>query len=226
MATGPLFVPPLFQPQNDEGLSIPGGLLSFFLGDSSTPSPVYSNQALTIALTQPVEADDTGTFPKIFIDPTVTYKVVLTGPDDGIVAPTEYFSVYPYKLAWPETQTTYFDLPFSWPNAAPEASEILAIYTAVRPQRFPSNFDGTADGYKKAWGNVITAPSVEQIVRCYHLNVTLKGYMRIAATTGAIDFFTDAGAPFDLDTGEFITWRAVDASTLATLSWTITGINL
>ncbi len=216
---GPLFTAPLFQPQNIAGLSIPGAILTFFLGDSATPAAVYLDPEFTEDVTS-VTADDTGTFPKIFVDPAITYKVVLTGPDDMINPPTEYFSVYPYKGVWPSGSSSFEDIGFSWLNADPLTTDIIGMYTAIRPQTIPGNFDGTPSGGAKAYGNVLTDPGAEAVVWCYHLNVTAVGYMRIQAD-GTIDFFTDGGSEVALDTGEFIVWRLTADSDFANLSWTI-----
>jgi hypothetical protein len=226
MASGPFFVSPHAQPQDIAGLSIPGAILSFFLTGSDTPVTVYANETLTTPLGTTVTADATGTFAVIYLDPTKTYKVKLTGPDDGITAPTEYWTVDPYILPWPVTQTVYFDKTYEFLGSAPQTAEVVGMYTAVRPQRFYGNFDGTSVGQAKANGVWLDAPTAETIVQCYLNNATLVGYMRIK-TTLVVDFFTDGGNPFDMDADEYLVWKVVAAdATLGRGTWTTPGVNL
>lgn len=56
-----------------------GGFLHFYITTTSTPTDTYSNPALTIPNTNPIELDTAGRLPDdVFLDPAVTYKVVLT----------------------------------------------------------------------------------------------------------------------------------------------------
>lgn len=59
-------------------IGIPGALLFFYLSGTSTPTNTYSDQGLTVPNTNPVVANQAGQFPSIFLDPAITYKVVLT----------------------------------------------------------------------------------------------------------------------------------------------------
>lgn len=231
MASGPRFYAPFYTQFDAAGVTVPRALLNFYLTESDTRTPTYADQALTVENTNPVEALDNGVFPSIFIDPTITYKVVATYPDDGITEPVEFWTADPYKLPWPAGVFDYFDQPFQFLGGAPPLThEIMGIYTAIRPQRIFGNFDGTGLGYKKAWGNWLTAPAAEVIVDAYLNNTggVRVGYMRIAAATGATDFFTGGGLPIDLDSGECLIWRGplVAPTLLADGSWTIPGYNL
>jgi hypothetical protein len=61
---------------------IPGAFLGFFSTGTSTPQPIYSDPALTIALTNPTQADGNGLFPEIWLDESLNpYKVVFSSPD-------------------------------------------------------------------------------------------------------------------------------------------------
>lgn len=82
MSNGQRFVLPFQTVINDIGVPRSGALLNFYLTGSSTRAPTYSNVALTIANTNPVQAGSVagsvGQFPNIFLDPAITYKTVLT----------------------------------------------------------------------------------------------------------------------------------------------------
>lgn len=71
----------------DAGTPIPFGKLTFTLTGTSTPSDVYTTQALSVAHSNPVEADADGIWPAIFLDPAVTYRVHLTDASDVEIHP-------------------------------------------------------------------------------------------------------------------------------------------
>ena len=52
----------------------PSWKVSFFLTGTSTPAPVYTTSALSVAHTQPVQADSGGVLATVYLDPSVTYK--------------------------------------------------------------------------------------------------------------------------------------------------------
>lgn len=227
--SGPLFAWPVGEALDAVGVTIPGAELSFFLTDSDTPAVVYSDGDLGTPLTQPVVADSAGRFVPIYLDSAITYKVVHTGPDNGIDDPLEIWTVDPYKGGWPSMLDVFWDAPLEFLGGSPPAaSEIMGMYVAARPQRIFGNFDGTGSGYAKAVGFCFTPPAADFVCSIF-LNgtVTLVGFMNID-TGGAFQFLTDAGAPLDLDTGDCLVFRAqvTPDTDLADLSWTITGINL
>ena len=76
-----LFQLPKTQPFGS-GVYLPGAKLNFYLTGTSTPTPVYTTSALSVAHSQPVVADATGTFAEIYLDPTISYKVTLSNSSD------------------------------------------------------------------------------------------------------------------------------------------------
>jgi hypothetical protein len=71
----------LHTPRVDLGPAFAGAVYTFFLTGTSTPTPVYQNGTLTTTFPVPtntVTADLYGRFPAIYLDPAVTYRVVLT----------------------------------------------------------------------------------------------------------------------------------------------------
>ena len=65
------------------GDPISGAKLYFYDAGTSTPRATYSDSALSIANTNPVEADSAGRFPDIFLTPSVAYKVAFTDAADA-----------------------------------------------------------------------------------------------------------------------------------------------
>lgn len=232
MATGPRYYTPKAYAFDSVGDTIPGALLNFYLTGSDTRAATFSNQTLTVANANPVEADAAGVFPDIFLDPTLSYKVVFTGPDDGITPPHEYWTADPVQEAWPEVTQSFFDVPFEWLTGAtlPSAA-LIGQYIATKPTRIFPDFDGTSQGYVKAWGACNVAPSVADVPVAVYKNhdfVTVVGSMTIKKDTGQFVFSTTAGLPIDLDAGEYLSFLSpvsVDPS-LEQLVWTITAIDL
>lgn len=76
-----------FRPALDpNGLTVSGAELYFFASGTSTPQPVYADDALTILLQHPVMANAAGKWPTINLDATLVYRVVLrgqSGPEEG-----------------------------------------------------------------------------------------------------------------------------------------------
>ncbi len=232
MASGPRFYMPKAYAFDEVGVTVPGALLNFYLTGSDTPTPTFANATLTVANTNPVEADAAGLFPDIFLNPLVIYKVVLTGPDDGITPPHEYWTADPVNQAWATDSDTYFDLPCEYLGGTPPAmGATIFMYVAVRPQRFFGDFDGRGDGYEQAQGACLVAPTdALAVITIYRNNDTGTplGTITVQVGTGAFTFTTTAGDNVDLDIGEFLTGVLTTAtdSTLADLSFTLTGVNI
>lgn len=93
--SGPRYVTPYAYAPGSTGAPIPGALLGFFLTGSSTKAATYSDVNLTIANTNPVVANAAGIFPSIFLDPTITYRVVESIPSDGVNPPVEVWTADP-----------------------------------------------------------------------------------------------------------------------------------
>jgi len=77
------FVSPQQQFINNVGQPYAGGFLFFYVSGTSTPTPTYQDEALTIPNTNPVVLDSAGDAGNIFLDPGITYKVVLTDSNNN-----------------------------------------------------------------------------------------------------------------------------------------------
>lgn len=64
------------------GVLAPGWKVYFYLTGTTTPTPVYTTSALSVAHTQPVVADSAGVMRLIYLDPSITYKSVVYDEDD------------------------------------------------------------------------------------------------------------------------------------------------
>lgn len=60
----------------------PSWKVSFFLTGTTTPTPVYTTSALSVAHTQPVQADSGGVLATIYLDPSIVYKASVYDQND------------------------------------------------------------------------------------------------------------------------------------------------
>lgn len=92
MATGQLFYDPVSRPLSATGLSLPGAYYNFYVSGTSTPATVYQSSdtnpltglpypAASLNGSQPlysvVQADGSGAFGAIFLNPQTIYRVQL-----------------------------------------------------------------------------------------------------------------------------------------------------
>lgn len=83
---GVLFYNPLARQLSISGTILPGWTAQFYLTGTTTPADVYTDGALTTPHTNPVEADADGHMPPIYLNPAVTYRVLMKDAD-GVTVP-------------------------------------------------------------------------------------------------------------------------------------------
>lgn len=71
------------------GNPAPGAKAYFYITGTSTPKPVYSDDELTIPITQPIIADSAGVFQVIYLAAEGEYKLTLTRSDDTLLYTTD-----------------------------------------------------------------------------------------------------------------------------------------
>lgn len=91
------------------GRPLSGAKLTFWRSGTTEVAPVYEEETLETEYTQPIEADDDGVFPAIYLTPAITYRVKLEDALGRLV-----WDVDPYL------------------HGAPPASEVIA-FTEVNP---------------------------------------------------------------------------------------------
>ena len=65
------------------GTPYAGAKANFYLTGTTTPTDTYQDSALNTAHANPVVADANGQFAAIYLDPAITYRLVLTDSDDN-----------------------------------------------------------------------------------------------------------------------------------------------
>ena len=230
MASGPRFyMPKAIATWN--GVAVPGAQLNFYITGSPTRAATFSNESLTIANQNPLTADANGVFGDIFLNPDVVYKVVYTGPDDGINPPVEYWTTDPVDEAWTLTLSGFNYQTFSFLTGhPPDSQQTIGAYTALYPQQIFPNFDGTSAGFTKAWGFIYGKPSAADFNVLVYVNSILLpavGEMVIQETTGAFSFSTVSGLPIQLNAGDALLFVAPVSTdpTAYNIVWTIPILN-
>jgi hypothetical protein len=79
------FISPEQQFISNAGQPYAGGFLYFYLSGTSTPTPTYQDQGLTTPNTNPVVLDSAGNAGNIFLNSSITYKVVLTDSNNNTI---------------------------------------------------------------------------------------------------------------------------------------------
>lgn len=83
---GVLFYNPLARQLSISGAILPGWTATFYLSETTTPAAIYEDGAMENAHTNPVEADADGHMPPIYLDPDVTYRVIIKDAN-GVTVP-------------------------------------------------------------------------------------------------------------------------------------------
>jgi len=109
MATGQLFYDPIPRPLSSLGVSLPGAYYNFYVSGTTTPAQVYQDAGLTLPypaaslngsspLYTVLQADGTGAFTPIFLNPETIYRVQLYNSTWSLIE-----DVDPYVPAMPTT---------------------------------------------------------------------------------------------------------------------------
>ena len=109
MATGQLFYDPVARPLSAVGVAMPGAYYNFYVSGTTTPATVYQDAAQTLpypaaslngsaAQFTVIQADGTGAFTPIYLNPQTIYRVQLYNSTWSLIE-----DVDPYVPAMPVT---------------------------------------------------------------------------------------------------------------------------
>lgn len=119
----------------------PSWKVSFFLTGTTTPTPVYTTSALSVAHTQPVQADSGGTLATIYLDPSIVYKASVYDQNDVL-----QYTIDPVNDSV-LSQATIGEL--LYPRTAAEISAGVTptsyAYPSTDLRRYGLPVDGTSD---------------------------------------------------------------------------------
>lgn len=90
MASGRLLIPSWMPALDSDGDPISGVKAYFYVNLTTTLASIFSNEALTTPLTNPVEANSSGRFPAIWADGDVLYSVAIEAPYGPAGVPFSY----------------------------------------------------------------------------------------------------------------------------------------
>lgn len=218
MSSSSRFVLPYQSVFDAAAVPIPGALLGFFLTGTSTPSPTYSDAALSTENANPVEALDNGLFPNIFLDPSIIYKVALTGPDDGINPPDQIWTADPVAVPVSAGDVIY-PAAFSFLGGSPPlAAETMGMHTLTSDVDFGADFSGS-------WGFFRVAATADYTAQIVDQNNASLGTMHVSAGQQVPSFTTNGSQPLSLtnQTTIIVLANGSPDATLADGSWTLAG---
>ncbi|HEY9219551.1 MAG TPA: hypothetical protein VIO94_16000 [Phenylobacterium sp.] len=99
MAAGRIVIPGLMPAEDHNGDRIPGALLYFYENETVTMKSVYTTDALDVAHTNPVVANDVGVFPPMWSDNDELYSIAGTEADGTPLPGINYDGVSSSKEA-------------------------------------------------------------------------------------------------------------------------------
>lgn len=88
-----LFTMPQAVRVNSAGLPYAGAKINFYLTGTTTPTDTYQESSLTTTHANPVVANAAGQFAAIYLDPSITYKVVITDSSNNTLDTVDPVSV-------------------------------------------------------------------------------------------------------------------------------------
>jgi len=104
---------PYFRATDQANQPVPGAFLTFYATTTSTLQPIWADQGLSVALSNPQQADGNGVFSAIWLDDSLPpYKIVLQHPDQndptipGAIVSGAWGTIDPYNAAFVLSQTT------------------------------------------------------------------------------------------------------------------------
>lgn len=80
-----IFLLPFRPAIGPNSLVLPGAQLAFYLSGTLTKTNVYTDSTMGTALPNPVVANAAGVWPNIYFDNTVTYRVILSSPENVVL---------------------------------------------------------------------------------------------------------------------------------------------
>jgi len=109
---------------------------TWYVAGTTTPTDTYTTSALSVANTNPVEANALGVFPEMWLSPTVSYKVVITGTG---VTPRTIDSVYgALTINQLENDARYMGVPGGAAYTTTGSSNAYIVSTALSLTSLPA----------------------------------------------------------------------------------------
>jgi hypothetical protein len=97
MATGALLVIPYIEFADEFGEPLNGGLVYSYLAGSDTPSPLYTDETLTVEHPNPLELDSAGR--EIAYVADLAYKLIVRKADGTLVRTVPHVRIAPPTLS-------------------------------------------------------------------------------------------------------------------------------
>jgi hypothetical protein len=193
------------------GESYPGARLYFYTSGTSAAVNVYTDSALTTAHSVPVTADSGGVFAPIYVNPTVSYRVVLKNSAGSTVwdvdpFPANSFETYPQTTAETAASVTPtdYDYPagdvrrYGWVSGGSAATNATALQQALDSTPTAGGVVTIPEGTGSVSGTILWPRSGTTL-----RSITIRGQSghSVPASAQSIIAYTGTGTLFDLRGG-------------------------
>jgi hypothetical protein len=186
-----LFIAPNDRPLGALAAVLPFGRRYFYQTGTLTEAPVYDEDG--DVLEQPVEADITGLFPNVFLDPAIVYRVQQKTAADVL---DKDWDPYPSFLSFEDflLWLSYAPVPlYRLPGAADDNAAFAAALATGKPVYFPKEQGSDDDGAYL----INTASGTTNVTTNAHIfgdGIGKTIIRRPTSVTGTFQFFIDSGS--------------------------------
>ncbi len=147
-----------FRPAIDaNGIVVPGAKLYFYATGTSTPQPIYADAELTTKLDNPLGANGAGAWPSIYIDNSLTYRVVLRDADGVVLSEADPY--VPGSVGGADGKTGPADNTYSSYTAMQASDPTRQSARLVGDTDVPPHADGPYSNPTQAVGGWIAQPA-------------------------------------------------------------------
>lgn len=188
MSASDRFISPFLFHVTGNSRVTPGGKYFFYLTGTSTLATTYSESTLTTENTNPVVADAAGLWGPIFLDPSVTYKVVLKDANDNTLGTADPVSTSNNGLVvLGPTQNVTLNVPA-------EYDTIQDALTAVGRWIIPAGATVTI----QVTGHVSTTGRIALIDHPYGDRIKIRGTTALQRTLSSITAVSGTSRDFEV----------------------------
>jgi hypothetical protein len=201
MSAFQIFTQPSQQALDSAANVLSGATLTFYLTGTNTPTNAYSDSTLSTPTANPLSANAAGVWIPIFLDPTITYRVVLKTQAGAVLqtwdpaneslltqallgrllnpitAAETAASVTPVNYFWPEGYVDRYGT-----NTTPGTTDMAsATQTAINVANAHANGGSVyfRPGITYNWGSTVTFPQTSRRIHIYgqgaYISVTHNG---------------------------------------------------
>lgn len=181
-----IFTSPIIVALNTDGTRVTAGAKIYsYVAGTTTPTATYSDSALATPHTNPIEANSSGEWAAIYLDPDVTYKFVFTDGSDAGDDPDQEVDIYPTIDNYDVSGDNSYDVSIILSGAVGNSQEFIGHFF-VRDVLFADDFAGSR-------ARLEMAPDAETVFDV-QVDDSSVGSITFASSSQSGTFVTTGGA--------------------------------